>query len=159
MPQQRKQRPVRLRALELAQSHIGVTEQPPGSNRGPLIDKWNRDAGEPLGSAWCMDFVHGMYLANGVRLGGWGSVGDFEQYARSQGWQITRPRRGDIGCLDWNGDHWPDHAVIVERVLALRWSGSSFVGWIQYIAGNDGNAVSRRRLWVPATSRFARVPG
>lgn len=151
--------PVRLRVLRWAQGYVGVTEQPPGSNRGPLIDRWNLEAGEPAGSEWCMDFVHAGYLANGVKLGGWGSVGDFAQWAKQQGWAVGRPRRGDIGCLDWNADRWPDHAVIVERVLALRWRGAAFVGWVQYVAGNDGNAVSRRRIWVPATSRFARVPG
>lgn len=151
---------VRLRALARAAGYIGTAEMPPGSNRGTLIDGWNVGAGVPVGSAWCMSFIHGMYRAEGVTLGGWAGVGNFAAWAQAQGWTVGRPRRGDIGCLDWNGDSWPDHAVIVERVLALRWSPSGrFVGWLQYIAGNDGDAVTRRRLWVPSTSRFARIPG
>jgi hypothetical protein len=138
---------------------IGVSEQPPGSNRGVLIDKWNLEAEVPIGSEWCMSTVHAAYKSVGVTLGGWASVGNFASWASQQGWTIGRPRRGDVGCLDWNGDSWPDHAVIVERVLALRWRNGRFVGWIQYVAGNDGNQVRRRRIWVPATSRFARVPG
>ena len=153
-----KLKPRRLRALAFLAAHVGMSESPPGSNRGPLIDKWNRDAGAPVGSPWCMSSVHAAYLTTGLKLGGWASVGNFEEWAGAQGWLIGRPRRGDVGCLDWNGDSWPDHAVIVERVLALRWKGSRFIGWVQYVAGNDGDAVSRRRLWVPATSRFARVP-
>ena len=152
-------RPLRVRVLLRATAFIGTREQPPGSNRGSSIDRWNRQAGVPVGSPWCMSFVHAMYAAEGKTLGGWASVGDFARWATAQGWQVGRPRRGDVGCLDWNADDWPDHAVIVERVLALRWRGSRFVGWIQYVAGNDGDAVSRRRLWVPASSRFARVPG
>lgn len=151
--------PLRRRALAFVVAHIGVTESPPGSNRGPLIDQWNRAAKVPIGSAWCMSTIHAAYLACGVTIGGWASVGNFEQYAAKQGWIVGRPRRGDVGCLDWNGDSWPDHAVIVERVLALRWKAGRFVGWVQYVAGNDGNMVRRRRVWVPASSRFARVPG
>lgn len=152
-------KPLRERALEHAIARLGVTEQPLGSNRGPLIDKWNRAANGLVGEPWCMSFIHGMYLELGVTLGGWAGVGNFESWARSHGYLVGRPRRGDIGCLDWNGDAWPDHAVIVERVLALRWRGSSFVGLIRYVAGNDGDRVQRRTRWVPSTSRFARVPG
>jgi hypothetical protein len=155
----RAAKPVRLRALAFVVAHLGVAEDPDGSNRGPLIDKWNELAGVPFGSAWCLSTIHAAYHYCGVELGGGASVGNFEAWAKAQGWLIGRPRRGDVGCLDWNSDSWPDHAVIVERVLALRYRGGRFVGWIQYVAGNDGNAVRRRRLWVPATSRFARVPG
>ncbi|MFN3652618.1 MAG: peptidoglycan-binding protein [Armatimonadota bacterium] len=49
---------VRHQALRLARKEIGVREEPPGSNRGPKIDAWNRLAGVPVGSFWCMSFVH-----------------------------------------------------------------------------------------------------
>ena len=34
-------------------AHLGLREQPPGSNRGPEIDSWLRACGVPLGSPWC----------------------------------------------------------------------------------------------------------
>lgn len=140
-------------------AHIGVTERPPGSNRGAEIDSWNIRAGVPLGSPWCMSTVHAAYASQGVTLGGWASVGNFEHWAEAQGWRVGRPRKGDVVCFDWNGDNWPDHVGVIERTLALRWAGGRFVGWVQYVAGNDADQLRRNRRWVPASSRFARVPG
>lgn len=39
-------------------SKVGVTEHPPGSNRGPDIDKWQLEFGRPyLGTPYCGSFV------------------------------------------------------------------------------------------------------
>jgi hypothetical protein len=155
----------RLRALDHARSYLGVKERG-GYNRGPLIDRWNLDAGVPVGSAWCMSFVRAMYARAGVKLGGGASVGNFESWAKAHGNLVTRPFRGDVVCFDWNGDRWADHVGIVERVLALRWKGRVFVGWIQTIEGNtssgargsqdNGDGVYRRRRWATAC-KFARI--
>jgi hypothetical protein len=40
-------------AIEFALSHVGVCEDPVGSNRGPEIDAWAQEFGSPLGSYWC----------------------------------------------------------------------------------------------------------
>lgn len=40
-------------ALDFALRHVGVCEDPVGSNRGPEIDAWAREFGSPLGSYWC----------------------------------------------------------------------------------------------------------
>ncbi len=156
--------PVRLRALNYARTYIGIKET--SYNRGPLIDRWNQDAGVPVGSSWCMSFVHGMYLKAGKTIGGWASVGFFETWAAANGELVDRPFKGDIVCYDWNGDGWPDHVGIVERVLALRWKGRLFVGWIQTVEGNtssglagsqsNGDGVYRRRRWC-SHCKFARV--
>jgi hypothetical protein len=48
------------KALELARKDIGVTEHPPGSNRGPEVDQYLRDVGlEPANHAypWCAAFL------------------------------------------------------------------------------------------------------
>jgi hypothetical protein len=158
--------PVRLRALESARKYLGVKENPKDSNRGVLIDRWNTEAGVPVGSSWCMSFVHAMYLACGVKLGGWASVGFFETWAAANGDLVKRPFKGDIVCYDWSGDNWPDHVGIVERVLALRWKDKVFAGWIQTVEGNtssgklgsqsDGDGVYRRRRWAH-NCKFVRV--
>ncbi len=106
-----------------------------------------------------MSFMHAMFKSAGVILGGWASVGNFHLWSVAHGYEIRRPFRGDLICFEWERDDWPDHVGIVERVLALRWRGGRFVGWVKYIAGNDGNAVSRRRRWITDRDRFARVPG
>jgi hypothetical protein len=40
-------------AIDYALRHVGVCEEPPGSNRGPEIDAWAKEFGSPLGSYWC----------------------------------------------------------------------------------------------------------
>ena len=48
------------KVLEVARSQIGVGEQPPGSNRGPEVDKYITCCGlNPSGQfAWCAAFVY-----------------------------------------------------------------------------------------------------
>jgi hypothetical protein len=41
------------RALDFALMHVGVCEDPIGSNRGPEIDAWATEFGSPVGSFWC----------------------------------------------------------------------------------------------------------
>jgi hypothetical protein len=156
--------PLGLCALRKARLYLGTKEQPPDSNRGPLIDSWNRAAGVPVGSRWCMSFVHSMFLACGRALGGGASVGNFEAWVRHGGGQlVARPFAGDVVCYRFDADDWPDHTGIVERVLALRWSGRTFVGWVRIVEGNtslgndaNGGAVMRRTRWIKR-ARFARI--
>lgn len=158
---------VREAALRRALTFVGVKESPPGSNRGPLIDQWLRSAGQrvPPGAPWCMAFVHAMYAHFGKTLGGYASVGFFEAWARKEGDIVARPFRGDIVCYDWDGAGWADHVGIVKRVLALRWRGKVFAGWISTVEGNtavgndsNGGEVMVRRRWV-GSCKFVRVKG
>jgi hypothetical protein len=52
-------------ALAWARSHVGVTEQPPGSNRGPEIDRWQQACGL-IGHPWCGAFVAAALAAGEV---------------------------------------------------------------------------------------------
>lgn len=54
--------------ITLAERKIGVTEEPPGSNRGRMVDEFNRAAGAPLGSPWCASFQHWLGRQNGLTL-------------------------------------------------------------------------------------------
>lgn len=168
-----RQKRLRLRALERARGYIGTTEQPPGSNRGPLIDEWNRTAGVPAGSYWCCSFVHSMFQLCGKTLPGGASVGNLLRSARDVGWVVKRPRRGDLVCFEFGEGAWAydDHIGHVDRVLALRWSGGRFSGWIQTIEGNtsaqgdttgsqsNGGGVFPRRRWIRGIgATFVRVP-
>jgi len=159
----------RLRALDYAASYVGVKESPPGSNRGPQIDKWNKVAGVPVGSPWCMGFLRAMFKLAGVQLGGGASVGFFEEWAVQHGELVVRrPFKGDVVCYRFDSDDWPDHVGLVEKVLALRWKGQAFVGWVSVIEGNtspgvrgsqaNGGGVYRRRRWI-GRAKFVRIPG
>lgn len=47
-------------ALKVAESYLGVTEHPPGSNRGPEVDAWLRRRGlDPAAKSypWCAAFL------------------------------------------------------------------------------------------------------
>lgn len=48
--------------VDIARKYIGTEEQPIGSNRGPLIDRWNTNVNAPIGSFWCASFVSGVAL-------------------------------------------------------------------------------------------------
>ena len=51
-------------ALRAAASHIGTMEVPPGSNRGPEVDRWLRGVGlDPTKGSypWCAAFVYGCF--------------------------------------------------------------------------------------------------
>jgi hypothetical protein len=152
-------KPARLRALDRALTHVGVTENPPNSNRGLLIDKWNRQAVGVVGVYWCASFVHSMFAAVGFPLWGGGSVSAIVEGARKRKMIVSRPRRGDLVCFDFDQDgSKDDHIGFVVRVLALRWLNGTFVGWVKTCEGNtssgaagsqdNGGGVFIRRRWI-----------
>lgn len=154
--------PCRLRALERSARYLGVHEEPPGSNRGRDIDRWCLWANGVLGEAWCAAFACGMIReACGliVPTPNRAGVEYLRRWAEASGELLkpgTRPRRGDWILYDWNADRWYDHIGIVERVLAVRWSGGRFVGTVRTIEGNTGDAV--RRKWRTCSNvAFVRV--
>lgn len=158
---------VREKALLVAVGELGVKEHPPGSNSGPRVRAYQ--AATPLkgtGWPWCMAFVCWSYKQAGHALPyPTASVGAFLAWATKAGAIVSRPLRGDIVCYFFDADNWADHVGIVERVLAVRWRGSQFVGWVRVIEGNtsagndaDGGQVQRRYRWVNRCA-FVRVPG
>lgn len=157
--------PIRIAALRRALTQLGVTEHPPDSNDGPEIRIYRGTVALNLPPGpWCMYFVHWAF-SPWVKLGGWGSVQEFEQWASQHGNIVTRPFRGDIVCYDWNADNWYDHVGIVARVLALRWRGKAFAGYVRTVEGNtsvgndsDGGKVMIRYRWI-GSAKFARILG
>jgi hypothetical protein len=149
----------RLCALAHADAYVGTVEQPPGSNRGPLIDKWNLAANGITGEPWCMSFVHGMFAECGVTLGGWAGVQTFERWAAVHGYEVTRPLQGDLVCLDWNADRWYDHVEFVAKVIGTG-PGQRPPYIMRTIGGNVSDAVRRKvRVCTSRNARFVRVPG
>lgn len=168
---------VGLAALTIATRYVGTMEQPPGSNRGPLIDKWNKAAHVALGSPYCDSFQNSVWAEAGVKLGkGWENGSAYcpatLAWGQKQGWERRRPWKGFLVFFDWDQDGVVDHVGIVAGVSALRWQGIKanrrFVGLIRTIEANtspgltgsqsDGGGVYRRTRWVNSSTRFLRVP-
>lgn len=155
----------RLHALNIAKSQLGVREH--GTNWGTRVKAYLESVGITFPASWCLAFVHYCYAHAGFKLQGAGLVQALEAFAAANGELVARPRKGDLICYDWNADNWFDHVGIIERVLALRWRGRRFAGWVQTIEGNtsaglgnqsDGDGVYRRRRWLTTTNtRFIRV--
>ena len=126
-------------ALSAAQSQVGVSEQPPGSNDGPQIAQYRTaTAGSGVGP-WCAYFVSWAAAQAGTPLGeagqGFGSVNALYAWAQRTGRATpagpgVQPTPGDL--IVWGGRH----IGIVESVDAD--------GSIHTIEGNSSNAVSRR---------------
>lgn len=135
-------KPCRIRALGKAREYVGVKEHPPGSNRGPDIDRWCKWANGQVGYPWCAAFACGMVreacelIVPDPRRA---SVGFLEAWAEKVGSLLkpgTRPRRGDWICYRFDSDDWPDHIGIVLRVYAIGWAGRYAYGRVRTIEGN-----------------------
>ena len=144
-------------ALEIAKREVGVKETSP--NWGARVKQYLAAAGVYSPAPWCISFLCWCFERAGhpITAPGRASVGMFETWAARQGYLVKRPFKGDIVCYRWDGDDWPDHAGIVERVLALRWRGGAFIGLVQTIEGNSSDAVRRRVRWIQR-AKFVRIP-
>lgn len=88
-------------AISWALDQVGVTESPPGSNRGRKIDQWNLASGVSPGPAayWCQSFanavlVHGdgpqLKSAYTVQIVQWAREGRFGLKIVPGGWRNSR---------------------------------------------------------------------
>ncbi len=124
--------------VAIAESQIGQTEQPPGSNESPAIAQYrNATAGAVPGAPWCAYFASWVARQAGEPIGeqgqGAGSVADVWSWAQSTGRAIPNgpgvvPKPGDLIVF---GD---EHVGIVRDVLPG--------GQIQTIEGNYENKVA-----------------
>jgi hypothetical protein len=124
--------------VALAESQLGETEQPPGSNESPAIEGYrSATAGAVPGAPWCAYFASWAARQAGEPLGangeGLGSVAQIWSWAQSSGRAIPNgpgvtPQPGDLIVF---GD---EHVGIVKDVLPD--------GDIQTIEGNYENKVA-----------------
>lgn len=152
-------------ALIEAIKHLGVKEQPPGSNKTKFGVWFGLD-----GVPWCNIFVSYCFQVGakytlcegfkgaGIRPGkGCAYVPTTEAWLRVSGMWVgrTTPQPGDIAIFNWNGGE-PDHIGIVEANLGK----SEF----QSIEGNTllgncshGGEVMRRRRDIMEIDGLGRV--
>jgi hypothetical protein len=124
--------------LRVAETQLGQTEQPPGSNESPAIAQYRTaTAGAIPGAPWCAYFASWAARQAGEPLGtngeGLGSVAQVWSWAQSTGRAIPNgpgvtPQPGDLIVF---GD---EHVGIVRDVLPN--------GDIQTIEGNYENKVA-----------------
>ena len=125
-----------------AQSEIGTTETPEGSN----IVKYNdwyyegRDAERykrnPAPYAWCGTFVAYIYHFSNIYLEDnlhrcIGYVPSAQNWLRANNKQTKDPKKGDIVIFDWNRDGFEEHIGIFKE-----WSGDYAI----CIEGNTSKA-------------------
>lgn len=55
-------------ALQIAQGQLGQSEQPKGSNSGPMIDAYLKAVGLHPGYAWCQAFMYWCYEQAALQL-------------------------------------------------------------------------------------------
>src|ERR1700689_666183 len=126
------------RIVAAAESQIGQTEQPPGSNESPAIAEYrSATAGAEPGAPWCAYFASWATRQAGDPIGangeGLGAVSEISSWAHSTGRAIANgpgvtPKPGDLIVF---GDQ---HVGIVRGVLPN--------GNIQTIEGNYENKVA-----------------
>ncbi|HTU79829.1 MAG TPA: CHAP domain-containing protein [Solirubrobacteraceae bacterium] len=126
------------RIVAIAESQIGQTEQPPGSNESPAIAQYRTaTAGAIPGAPWCAYFASWVARQAGEPIGeggqGAGAVSEVWSWAQSTGRAIPNgpgvvPKPGDLIVF---GD---EHVGIVRDVLPD--------GDIQTIEGNYENKVA-----------------
>jgi hypothetical protein len=126
------------RIVAIAESQLGQTEQPPGSNESPAIAQYrSATAGAAPGAPWCAYFASWVARQAGEPIGemgqGAGAVADVWSWAQSTGRAIANgpgvvPKPGDLIVF---GD---EHVGIVRDVLPS--------GQIQTIEGNYENEAT-----------------
>jgi len=151
---------IRVKALNIAKSQLGVKESPPGSNRV----KYSLAYG--IAGPWCAMFVTWCFVNAGsktaFKLGSRFAFVPFVVSAARSGnfglrtvrWADVRP--GDIVCYDWEGNGVADHIGIFEQ----RTSATSFTAIEGNTAiGNDSNGgeVMRRGRFLSNVQAFVRM--
>jgi hypothetical protein len=148
---------LRRAVVRRAHADIGIEEGTQAANRSPYIDEVVREAGSPLGSAWC-----GCVARRWARDGGAahpprdaGAVRVWVKWAKENGtWHDVgsgyEPKPGDWVCYDMNPDTIADHIGLVARVHArgVR-SVEGNTSWAGF--SREGVAVAMKPV---ATSRI-----
>jgi hypothetical protein len=137
-------------ALDFARNHIGVTEHPAGSNRGPDIDPWERACGV-IAAPWCGCFANACLVAAGFPNLFWlRYCPSIEAKAKSSegGWDwISSGGECQPGDLVLYGSSIASHVGLVETVngdrdtATLEGNTSNGPGGSQ----SNGGIVARRR--------------
>lgn len=129
--------PAATRVVDTAARYVGVREEPDGSNRGPLIDRWQRVWGMQ-GEPWCGMFASAVYREAGVTDVAHPSTWEICRKAREHRWTSTTPVPGAL--VVWCGTH---VEILVSQVSPGVW---------RTIGGNTANQVAWRTRALDGTT-------
>ena len=137
-----------LTALQVAESQVGVTEQPPGSNDGPQIARYRTATqGAYAGAPWCAYFVSWCAAQAGAPIGdhgqGLGSVAEITDWARSTGRLTATPAPGELILFG------TQHVGIVKSVNAD--------GSLTTVEGNASNGVHEETRWPSEATGYVQL--
>ena len=138
-------------AIAYARKHVGMTESPPNSNRGPLIDRWQQLCGVAA-APWCGCFVNACLVAAGFPTQPWLRFCPWiEGRARSGegGWSwhpIAGARPGDLVLY---GSRTADHVELYAGG-GLTYGGNTSSGSAGSQANGGGVFARRRNFSDPA---------
>jgi hypothetical protein len=145
------------KVIALASTQIGVTEEPKGSNAGPMVEVYLHSVGLGKGYAWCMAFVYWCVDHAAVQTGSSNplkkTAGVIDQYNSRKALATSTPAPGDIFIMDFGKG--VGHTGFVESV-----SGNI----IHTIEGNtnddgsrEGYEVCRRQRQITTIKSFIRL--
>lgn len=151
--------PLRLRALHVAETLVGVMEQG-GNNNGPVVGRIIHENGGVIGEPWCGDFVAYAYRHAGSKAvqRGWASTLQLGFLTGQK--RVTLPQPGDIVVYDFPGGASSDHTGIFVKFIP---------GGIEAIEGNTGatgavsdsatggDGVYRKHRTTNQVARYVRV--
>ncbi len=137
-----------LTALQVAQSQVGVTEQPPGSNDGPQIAQYRTATqGAYAGAPWCAYFVSWCAAEAGAPIGsqgqGLGSVAEITDWARSTGRLTQTPAPGELILFG------TEHVGIVKSVNPD--------GSLTTVEGNASDGVREETRWPSEATGYVQL--
>ena len=150
------------RALAEALRHVGVREDPAGSNR-TMFGRWFGRDGVPwcaIFVSYCYDVGAGVVLCRGWHGAGVGPRGvayvpTLAAWLRATGRATDEPQPGDLAVFDWDGGL-PDHVgIVVHRNGAgglLTVEGNTAVG-----NDSNGGEVMRRERRLAQVAVFGRI--
>lgn len=153
---------------ELAAAALHIHEVG-ANNHGPWVKRYLAHVGLPEGYAWCdafQSFEESIVAGHRLPIES-ASVGQTYATAKTLGWVVKRPRRGDLVCFDFDGDgQYDDHIGIVVRVLRItptllvlktvEGNTSSGTGGSQ---ADGGGVYIRTRTIARNRCAFVRIPG
>lgn len=144
-----KDTPAAVRALiQRAIADISaVVEEPLGSNRGTIIDEYNRRAGAPLGSYWCASAVGAWMIDCGFPMPqGYASCDNIMAWGKKTGRWSAVPVLGAMVLYGKPGD--ASHIGLISRVtpLVLSIEGNTTVEGGSAEQSRNGEAVSQKRV-------------
>jgi len=164
-PSPRPASPIGLAALGEAVKHVGLKEDPPGSNRTPFGVWFGKD-----GVPWCNIFVSycfqvgaGYTICDGFSgpgiLPGKGCayVPTTEHWLSATGLWVGRtdPQPGDIAIFNWDGGQ-PDHIGIVQH-NQVNGLFTTIEGNTSLNSNSNGGEVMQRSRHIVQVDGFGRV--